>query len=145
MNLSGHSLGLLVGRGIIPTQGFYIHRTTEHRKTRTTVMPRTGFEPAISVFERSKTVLALDRAAIGTGSRQVFRLKFFMRFSSLCVANYPAHLIRFDLMTVVHIWWRIQMMKLLIVHLSPFTCYFDARKSIYSPLCSDRPSSNFLP
>jgi hypothetical protein len=30
-------------------------------------MPRPGFEPAISMFERPKTVLALDRAAIETG------------------------------------------------------------------------------
>jgi hypothetical protein len=31
-----------------------------------TSMPRVGFEPVIPVFERSKTVCALDRAAIGT-------------------------------------------------------------------------------
>jgi hypothetical protein len=30
-------------------------------------MPRTGFEPTITVFERSKTVRALDRAAIEIG------------------------------------------------------------------------------
>jgi hypothetical protein len=30
-------------------------------------MPRTGFELAISTFERLKTVLALDRSAIETG------------------------------------------------------------------------------
>jgi hypothetical protein len=30
-------------------------------------MPRARFEPAIPLFERSKTVLALDHAAIGTG------------------------------------------------------------------------------
>jgi len=33
-------------------------------------MPRAGFEPAISVFERSKTVFILDRASIGTGRWQ---------------------------------------------------------------------------
>jgi hypothetical protein len=31
-------------------------------------MPRVGFETTIPVFEWSKTVRALDRAAIGTGS-----------------------------------------------------------------------------
>jgi hypothetical protein len=31
-------------------------------------MPLAEFEPAIPVFERSKTVLALDRVAIETGS-----------------------------------------------------------------------------
>jgi hypothetical protein len=30
-------------------------------------MPRVGFEPTIPVFERTKTVHALDRAAIVTG------------------------------------------------------------------------------
>jgi hypothetical protein len=30
-------------------------------------MPRAGFEPAIPMFERPKTVLVLDRAAIETG------------------------------------------------------------------------------
>jgi len=30
-------------------------------------MPRAEFEPTIPVFERSKTVRALDRAATGTG------------------------------------------------------------------------------
>jgi len=34
MNLFGHLVGLL-GRGINPTQGLYLHRTTQHRKTRT--------------------------------------------------------------------------------------------------------------
>jgi hypothetical protein len=30
-------------------------------------MPRAGFESTIPVFERLKTVRALDRAAVGTG------------------------------------------------------------------------------
>jgi hypothetical protein len=30
-------------------------------------MPRAGFEPVISTFERSKTVLASDRSAVETG------------------------------------------------------------------------------
>jgi hypothetical protein len=30
-------------------------------------MPRAGFEPVIPMFERPKTVLALDRSAIETG------------------------------------------------------------------------------
>jgi hypothetical protein len=32
-------------------------------------MPPAGFEPVIPMFERSKTVLALDRATIETGFR----------------------------------------------------------------------------
>jgi hypothetical protein len=31
-------------------------------------MPRVGFEPTIPVFERAKTVHALERAATGSGS-----------------------------------------------------------------------------
>jgi hypothetical protein len=34
-------------------------------------MPRAGFETAIPMFERPKTVRALERAAIGTGSFQI--------------------------------------------------------------------------
>jgi hypothetical protein len=59
-------LGLL-GRGIGPSQGHYLLRAAQHRKMRThTPMPRAGSEPTIPVFERSKTVGALDRTAIGS-------------------------------------------------------------------------------
>jgi hypothetical protein len=51
----------LLGRVIGPTQGLYLHRTTQHRHTS---MLRAGFEPAILTFERPKTVLASDRSAI---------------------------------------------------------------------------------
>jgi hypothetical protein len=58
----------LLGRGISPTQGLYLHRITQHRKTRTHIsMPRARFEPMSPVFEQSKTIRALGRAAIGTG------------------------------------------------------------------------------
>jgi hypothetical protein len=40
------------------------HNTEKHRHTS---MPRAGFEPAIPMFERPKTVRALDRAAVDTG------------------------------------------------------------------------------
>jgi hypothetical protein len=40
------------------------HNTEKHRHTS---MLREGFEPAIPMFERLKTVLALDRGAIETG------------------------------------------------------------------------------
>jgi hypothetical protein len=43
-------------------------RTTETQNRRTqTSMPRVGFEPTIPVFERAKTVHALDSAAIVIG------------------------------------------------------------------------------
>jgi hypothetical protein len=59
-----HLVGLL-GREIspaprpLPTQDNIRQRNTD------TSMPRARFETAIPVFERPKTVLALDRAAIG--------------------------------------------------------------------------------
>jgi hypothetical protein len=44
------------------------HRTTQTQNKRTqTSMPGVGFEPTIPVFERAKTVYALDRAATVTG------------------------------------------------------------------------------
>jgi hypothetical protein len=57
------SLGLL-GRRSSPSQGCYLHRITKTQNKRTqTSMPRVGFEPTISVFERAKTVHTLNRAA----------------------------------------------------------------------------------
>jgi hypothetical protein len=35
-------------------------------------MPRVGLEPAIPMFERPKTVLALDRSAIETGLKRSY-------------------------------------------------------------------------
>jgi hypothetical protein len=47
------------------------HRTTQTQNKRTqTSMPRVGFEPTIPVFERTKTVHALDRAATVIGRPQ---------------------------------------------------------------------------
>jgi hypothetical protein len=58
------SVGLL-GRGISPSQGRYLN-TEQHKQNEHTLisMPRVRFEPTIPVFERAKTVHALDRAAI---------------------------------------------------------------------------------
>jgi hypothetical protein len=58
----------LLGGVICPTQGLYLH-TGQHNteKRRHTSMPRAGFQPAISTFERPKTVLASDRSDIETG------------------------------------------------------------------------------
>jgi hypothetical protein len=59
----------LLGRVIGLTQGLYLH-TGQHNteKRRHTSMPRTGFETAISILERPKTVFASDRSAIEIGS-----------------------------------------------------------------------------
>jgi hypothetical protein len=62
-----HLIGLF-GGGISPAQGLYLHRTTQHNtgRPRRTSMPRAGFEHAIPIFERPKTVLGLDRLVIET-------------------------------------------------------------------------------
>jgi hypothetical protein len=62
----------LLGRGISPSQGRYLH-TAQHSTAQTqnksthTSMPRVGFEFMISVFERAKIVHALDLAATVVG------------------------------------------------------------------------------
>jgi hypothetical protein len=53
-----------LGRGISPSQG-----TTQTQNKRTQIsMPQMRFEPTIPLFERAKTVHALDRAATVTGN-----------------------------------------------------------------------------
>jgi hypothetical protein len=55
MNLFGHLVGLL-GRGISLTQGLYLHRTTQHRKTRTHMHAPTGIrtrDPIVRAAEDS--------------------------------------------------------------------------------------------
>jgi hypothetical protein len=61
------SVGLL-GRVISPSQGRYLHRTTQtQNKRRQTYMPLARFEPTIPVFKRPKTFHALDHADTVTG------------------------------------------------------------------------------
>jgi hypothetical protein len=61
------SVGVL-GWGISPSQGRYLH-TEQHKQNKNTQtsMPRVGVEPTIKVFERAKTVHALDCAATVMG------------------------------------------------------------------------------
>jgi hypothetical protein len=53
----------LRGRGISPSQGRYLTQS----QNKQTSMPRVGIETTIPVFERAKTVYALDRAATVIG------------------------------------------------------------------------------
>jgi hypothetical protein len=56
MNLFVHLVGLL-GRGIGPTQGLYLHRITQHRKTRTHMHASSGIrthDPSVRAAEDSK-------------------------------------------------------------------------------------------
>jgi hypothetical protein len=56
-------------------------------------MPRLGFEPTTPVFERSKAVLAVDRAASVIGSRCYGNSKFITYAVFLCMIRrlYDAH------------------------------------------------------
>jgi hypothetical protein len=52
----GHLVGLL-GRGISPTQGLYLHRTAQHRKTQTHIHASSGIrthDPNIRTVEHSR-------------------------------------------------------------------------------------------
>jgi hypothetical protein len=55
----------LLGRGISPSQGRYLH-TEQHKQNKSTETSM-GLEPTIPVFERAKTVYASDRAATVIG------------------------------------------------------------------------------
>jgi hypothetical protein len=67
--------------GISPSQGRYLHRTTQtQNKRRQTSMPRVGFEPMTPVFEQAKTIHALDRAATVIGSIPISLLLMSARF-----------------------------------------------------------------
>jgi hypothetical protein len=69
----GQSVGLL-GRRSAPSQGRYVHRTTQtQNKRRQTCKPWVGFEPTIPVFERAKTFYALDRVVAVIGATQLPR------------------------------------------------------------------------
>jgi hypothetical protein len=52
-----------------------------------TSVPRAGFEPVIPVFERPKTVRALDRTAIGTGRGRKYRWEFVDSFPEISVVT----------------------------------------------------------
>jgi len=55
MNQFRHLVGLL-GRGISPTQGLYLHSTTQHRKTRTHIHASSGIrtpDPSVRALEDS--------------------------------------------------------------------------------------------
>jgi hypothetical protein len=66
---SNRQLVGLLGREISPSEGRYLHRTKQTQNKRgQTSMPRVGFEPTMSVFERAKTFHASDRAATVSGT-----------------------------------------------------------------------------
>jgi hypothetical protein len=58
----------LPGQGISPLQGLY--RTQTRNKHKQSSMPGVGFEPTTPVFERAKTIHALDSEATVIGGRK---------------------------------------------------------------------------
>jgi hypothetical protein len=58
------------------------HRTETQNNCTQTSIPWVGFEPTIPVFERAKTVRALDRAATVIGFNGTIDGKLFYRFFS---------------------------------------------------------------
>jgi hypothetical protein len=69
----------LLGRVISPSQGRYLHRTTQTQKKRgQTSMPRVGFETTIPVFERAKTFHALDRATYVIGPSKLVKVRILI-------------------------------------------------------------------
>jgi hypothetical protein len=66
------SVGLIGWGGHPVARPLPAHRTSKtHNKLKQTSMPQVRFEPTIPVFERAKTVHALDRAATVTGGMAI--------------------------------------------------------------------------
>jgi hypothetical protein len=64
----GHLVGLL-GRGIGPSQGHYLHRTAQHRKMRTHIHASSGIRTRYPSVRAVEDRTCLDCAATGTGTR----------------------------------------------------------------------------
>jgi hypothetical protein len=65
LELFKHKVGLL-GREISPSQGLYLHRTTQHRKTRTNIHALSGIRTHDLCNQHAETH-ASDRTATVTG------------------------------------------------------------------------------
>jgi hypothetical protein len=69
LNYFRHMVGLL-GRVISPSQGLYLHRTTQHRKTRTNIHALSGIRTHDPSNLPAKTH-ASDRTATVTGNKDI--------------------------------------------------------------------------
>jgi hypothetical protein len=83
LELFRHMVGLL-GRVICPSQGFYLHRTTQHRKTRTNIHALSGIRTHDPSNQPAKTQ-ASDRTATVTG-KTLFMIRKYS--SSFVVFSY---------------------------------------------------------
>jgi hypothetical protein len=66
----------LLGRVISPSQGPYLHRTTQHRKTRTNIHALSGIQTHVPSNQPAKTD-ASDRTATVTGTLNVTIFNYF--------------------------------------------------------------------
>jgi hypothetical protein len=81
LKLFRHMVGLL-GRVISPSQGLYLHRTAQHRKTWTKSMPWVGLELIIPVFERLRPTPQTARP-VWSAKRSTSEMLTKIRHSSL--------------------------------------------------------------
>jgi hypothetical protein len=81
------SVGLL-GQGISPLQGRYLHTGQNKQNKRTqTFMPQAGFERMIPLFERTNTVHASDSATTLIGKND-FTYRLFVGYRSTCTVTW---------------------------------------------------------
>jgi hypothetical protein len=78
LELFRHIVGLL-GRVISPSQDLYLHRTTQHRKTRTNIHALSGIHTHDPSNQQAKTH-AKDRTAIVTGAVILWPLNKFWSY-----------------------------------------------------------------
>jgi hypothetical protein len=73
------SVGLL-GKGISPEQGLYLHTRQHKQNTRIqTTIPQVGLQPTNTVFELAKKIHDLERAATAIGTAYIYRVKMLQR------------------------------------------------------------------
>jgi hypothetical protein len=78
LELFRHMIGLL-GRVISPSQGLYLHRTTQHRKTLTNIHALSGIRNHDPNNQPAKTD-ASDRTATVTGSLKPYSFEISFKY-----------------------------------------------------------------
>jgi hypothetical protein len=82
LELFRHMVGLL-GRVISPSQGLYLHRTTQHRKTRTNIRAFSGIRTHDPSNQPAKTS-ASDRTATVTSRNPIIKYIIYMNCPLMC-------------------------------------------------------------
>jgi hypothetical protein len=76
MNLFGQLVGLL-GRGISPTQGLYLHRITKHRKTRTHPCLEWNSNPQSQCSSGRRPYMPQTARPLGSTPRNIYIYFFY--------------------------------------------------------------------